>query len=353
MTRRSANYGPWGTSLHPDGRMELSAFWKGRMSALSRLPQSSWQTRRRWLAASMPLAAIVVCSPLWQLASQTAAADENGEDVESIQTINGDGAFVAKFSDGVEVELIGVSFNPSKDQLWWQPNGSVLQKGPYAESAPHMKNGPTSREFCWQWRGVDDNEIKTSWDVAGVETFGWGPGRPVDDEGNELKHLTAYSVPMKEAAVCDLAFTVDRPASKWSHYDTFQAGNVSSHIFHPPGFAVTGVTFDKPRQTDEGAFVTVGYMFPENREVRLKAIDHSGKTHLGKKEFAGGMSGFRQIAVTFPEVQAREIAKWIVETRRRANETRTYKNVSLHPGKLTKVEIEAGKDIGDEPKRTR
>jgi hypothetical protein len=195
-----------------------------------------------------------------------------------------------------------------------------------------------SREFCWQWRGVDD-EIKTGWNVAGVETFGWGPGRPVDDQGKELKDLTAYSVPMKEAAVCDLVFTVNRPASKWSHYDTIQAGNVSSHIFTPPGFAATGVTFDKPRQLEEGAFVTVGYMFPEDREVRLKAIDHSGETHLGKGEFAGSMSGFRQLAVTFPNVKAREIAKWIVETRRRATETRSFKNISLHPGKLTKVDI--------------
>ena len=74
---------------------------------------------------------------------------------------------------------------------------------------------------------------------------------------------------------------------------------------------------------------------------------------VGKGEFAGGMSGFRQLAVTFPDLKAREIAKWIVETRRRAKETRTFKNVSLHPGKLTKVEIAAEQELGDESKRTR
>jgi hypothetical protein len=333
--------------------MELSAFWKLRMAALSRFPQASWPKRRRWLAVSSIVAAIVVCSPLWQASSKTAAADESGAEAEAVVEPAGVGAFVAKFTGGVEVELIGVSFNPSKDQLWWQPNGSVVKKGPYAESAPHMKNGPTSREFCWQWRGVDEGEIKTSWHVAGVETFGWGPGRPVDDQGKELKRLTAYSVPMEEAAVCELAFTVDRPATKWSHYDTFQAGNVGAHIFHPPGFAVTGVTFDKPRQFEEGAFVTVGYMFPEDRELRLKAIDHRGKTHLGKGEFAGGMNGFRQLAVTFPKLKAHEIAKWVVQTRLRATETRTFKNVSLQPGKLTKVEIGDGDRDGEELKRTK
>jgi hypothetical protein len=78
MNRRTADYGPWSSSLHPDGRMELSAFWKRRMSALSRLPQSSWPMRRRWLAASLSLVALAVCSPLWRLSPQTAAADENG-----------------------------------------------------------------------------------------------------------------------------------------------------------------------------------------------------------------------------------------------------------------------------------
>jgi hypothetical protein len=251
------------------------------------------------------------------------------------------------------VELIGVSFNPSKEQLWWQPNGSVQPKGPYAESAPRMKNGPMSREFCWEWRGADNPEFKTSWDVAGVQTYGWGPGRPVDEKGKELKHLTAFAVPMDEAATCDLVFTVDRPATKWAHYDTFQAGNVSSHIFHPPGFAVTGVTFDKPREVEGGAFVTIGYMFPKDREVRLKAIDLSGETHLGEGEFAGGMSGFRQLAVTFPQLKPQEIASWIVETRQRATETRTFRNVSLQPGKLTKVEIATGKDADEKPAKKR
>jgi hypothetical protein len=299
------------------------------------------------------LMGLVVLSPLWRLSPETAAADGSTPDPATVAAPPTDGKFLAKFSEGVEVELIGVSLNPSKDQLWWQPNGSVLPKGPYAESAPHMKNGSMAREFCWEWRGADDKEIKTGWDVTGIVTHGWGPGRPVDDQGKEVKHLTAYSVPMDEAAVCDLMFTVDRPASKWAHYDTFQAGNVAAHIFHPPGFAVTGVTFGKPRQTDEGAFVTIGYMFPENREIRLKAIDHSGKTHLGEGEFAGGMSDFRQLAVTFPKLKSREIAKWIVETRRRAKETRVFKNVSLHPGKLTKVAIGADKDARQEPEKKR
>jgi hypothetical protein len=337
MSHRSL--GPWSTSLDSGWRVSLSPFWKRRMAALGRLSHQPWRLRRRSVALALAMMSAVTFAPLWRLSAEKALADEATAEPTVGAAAPGDGAFVARFSGGVEVELIGVSFNPSKGQLWWQPNGSVLPKAPYAEAAPHMKNGPMSREFCWQWRGVDESEIKTSWDVAGVQTFGWGPGRPVDDTGKELTHLTAYAVPMEEAETCDLVFTVDRPVSKWSHYDTFEAGHVSTSVFHPPGFAATGVTFDKPRQLEEGAFVTIGYMFPEDREVRLKAIDHSGKTHVGKGEFAGSMNGFRQLAVTFPKVKAREIAKWIVETRRRSRETKIFRNVSLHPGKLTKVDI--------------
>jgi hypothetical protein len=249
-----------------------------------------------------------------------------------------DAGFIARFSTGAEVELLGIAENPSEGTKWWRPDGTPLAKPPYVNSAPRMI-GELSRELCWRWRGADDPEIKLGWDVRGPLTSGWAPARPRDARGGELKQLTAYAVPMEEAESCEVHFSIDRPISAWMEYRTDNAGNASAFVSHAPGMPVNGVTFSRPRDIEGGTLVTIGYVLPRNHEVRLKAVDKGGQKHLGKGEFAGGMLEFRQLMVQFNGVKAKDIDTWIVEARERSTETMVFKNVSLHPGRMTAPEV--------------
>ena len=101
----------------------------------------------------------------------------------------------------------------------------------------------------------------------------------------------------------------------------------------------TGVTLDKPRAMDGGAFVVMGYKFPANVDARLIAVDGAGKRHIGKSEGGGGIWDFRQLAVQFADVQPQDIRTWIVEQRTRLTESVEFRNVSLDPETPTIVNV--------------
>jgi hypothetical protein len=341
MTRRPDHYGPWTTSLDSSSRLGLTAFWRRRMQAIAALPLAPRCTARRTLAGALLAAALIAAAPLVDFAPAAppqeagpAAADPAPESPPRNEN------FIVRFTNGVELELIGVSASPSNADSWQAPDGSPIP-APYKALRPaHNKwESPMLREFCWRWRGVDDPDIRTSWDVD-EETSGWGPIQPAGPDGNILKDLTAFVVPFNLVRpTCTLRFTVSYPGSKWQTFFQGQGGNVMANINTPPGQEPTGVTFDKPRAMDGGAFVVMGYKLPQDQDARLIAVDGAGKRHLGKSEFAGGMMGIRQLAVQFPDLKPDDIRTWIVEQRTRLTESVAFRNVSVDPETPTIVQL--------------
>lgn len=245
--------------------------------------------------------------------------------------------FLGRFSNGVEVELLGVSASPSNANSWHGPDGAPLA-APYQPPAGRGNtwNSPMLREVCWRWRGVEEPEMRTSWGFE-ANTNGWGHVDPIGPDGNVIKDLTAYVVPFTLIEPSGtLRFTLSYPGSQWQTYWQGQGGGVQSYG-RKDG---TGVTFDRPRALEGGAFVVMGYKLPMHLDARLSAIDGGGKRHVGKCEMAGSLNEFRQLAATFPDLAPANIRTWIVEQRLRVTETIAFRNVALEPGGATFVQVE-------------
>ncbi len=339
MTARRPSLGPWTTALDNGSQLELSAFWKRRMRSLAELPRASRRLRRRVLAGALAAAALLAATPLVDF-SPADAAGQADEPTAVDENPGPAGKFLARFSNGVEIELIGVSSTPSALESWRTPDGQPLV-APYFSLHPlrNTWNSPMLREVCWRWRGVDSPDIHTSWDVE-EDTHGWGPVQPGDADGKLIKDLTAFVVPFTVIRPsCTLRFTMSHPVSEWEEYWQGQGGHVSSFASHPPGQDVSGVTFDKPRSMDGGTFVVMVYRFGNDQDARLIAVDSDGKHHVGNGESGGNLMGFRQLAVRFPDLKPEHIRDYIVERRTRKFEFVMFRNVSLDPATPTLVQM--------------
>jgi hypothetical protein len=253
--------------------------------------------------------------------------------------------YIATFSNGATIELIGVTDSSANPNGWRGPDGVPLSAAPYKPiQAPRdVWDSPMLREICWRWTGADGPDVRTSWGVE-ENTNGWGPVRPGGADGNVIEDLEAFVVPFTVIRpTCTLQFTISFPGSHWQAYHQDQAGYVSSYG-QSDG---TGLTFDKPRAVDGGTLVVMAYKFPDEEEARLVAINASGKRQIGNGEPAGNLSGVRIMAVTFSDLQPGHIRSWLVERRTRVTETVKFQRVSLDPQTLTAVQTVWESDASD------
>jgi len=268
MNYQHTNFGPWTTSLDSGSRLQLSTFWRQRMRRLPGLA-SGVRSSRRTLAVALVLAISVGLLPLVELVP-AAPIDEATK-----------GDFVATFSNGVSVELIGLSENPSAEASWWRPDGTPLEKRPYHRMMAKM-GSPFSlaRELCWRWRGIDGADVQTGWGTEPAYN-GAGGGHAKDEQGRNVPELTAHAISLTGSPdTCTVKLSMSVPATPWETQVETQAGNPTSIGKRLPNGESAAVSFMVPRVEGNDTFVTVGYKIPG--EVRLTAIDVDGNLHVGK-----------------------------------------------------------------------
>jgi len=330
MKRPLQNFGPWASNLNSPTRLFLSSFWRRRMHTISQLRHTSTRVNRQVLVACGLVMLAIVGVPLVQFAPAAPAVE--GE--------KPDGPFVATFSNGVTVELIGLSVNPSPGEAWWKPDGSPLADRPYKESRARMSPGPDgiSREVCWRWQNPGDPDVQTHWGVIPhPNSFGQAFGR--DNEGNSVDGVTgwAFGLPTNRKT-CTLRFTMTLPSSEWESVIESQAGYTSGTSKAGPGGKTLSAMFGRPRLFGGDTVVTVTYQIPDH-EVRLVAEDHDGKLHIAKSTGGGGAGSFVQTEYLFAGVEPEQLATWQLQARTRKAEVIEFQNVSLHPDVASEVVI--------------
>ena len=97
---------------------------EGRLLAILDAGRSRRALTRVTLVAAVLVAACVV-TPLaaLRLAGRAVGSAEAAEKPAP--------ALKATLPSGVEVELVGISYHPSKGRPWWRPDGSPLSEAPY------------------------------------------------------------------------------------------------------------------------------------------------------------------------------------------------------------------------------
>jgi hypothetical protein len=296
------------------------------------------RTSPKALRSQSLIAVMTICATM--PSGSGARAQESGQrTAAAAQSANGEGEpFTAAFSNGVKIELVGVSVNPSEGQPWWTPDGMRMEKAPYATARVFITPGPNqiAREICWRWSNLpDDPDFEKRWEID-PSSNGGGGGRAWDANGQPIADLAAHAVTLPSTDGCTLRFKVSIGATPWK---TSITGDVRP--------STTSGTFDGVRQAavfgesifyDGGTLVTVSYRIPE-RTVRLVAVDRAGKTHTESSTQFGSVNDFIQATYRFAGIAPADIERFELQTQTRQFETIEFRGVSLHLGKYENVDI--------------
>lgn len=342
MNSNRDHFGPWTTALHHTNRLELSAFWKQRLHRLSALPKLPTRLRPSQVAAFLIVGLALLLVPRIEVETAAAAEDSklSAADLDSAATTldsaDASAPFTATFSNGVQVELIGLSENPSKDKPWWRPDGSPLAERPYNRVPAHMNGGfgTIGREVCWRWHNVPaDPDFDTNW--ATVPHYGGaGGGRAFDADGKEVPDLVAWAIQMpKSPGTCTFKFSVAVDYTPWK--TLFTDSGKSQGAMAGNG---NGVVFSPARVENDRTVITVSYRIPE-QAVRVVAIDVDDKLHTAGSSSSSSALGFYQSTYRFAKLPPDRIKRFELQGQTRRFETIEFRNVSLDPTKRTKVEI--------------
>jgi len=334
MKRPLQNFGPWASNLNSPTRLFLSSFWRRRMHTIAQLRHTPTRVKRQVLVACGLVMLAIIGVPLVQFAP-------------AVEAESADGPFVATFSNGVTVELIGLSVNPSPSEAWWKPDGSPLAERPYQESWARMGPGPggINREVCWRWQNPGDSDLQTQWGVIPhPNSFGRAFGQ--DHQGDSVEDVTgwAFGLPTNRKT-CTLRFTMTISSSEWETLMKMQAGPHGSTARADADGNPIGAAFGRPHLIDGDTVVTVSYQIL-GREVRLAAHDRDGKLHIAQLKSGGGARGFTQAEYHFQGVKPEQLTTWQLQARTRKAEVIDFQNVSLHPDQETEVVI---RRVGDDP----
>ena len=74
------------------------------------------------------------------------------------------------YSDGTEVELLGVAPHPSKGALWWRPDGSLVPQAPYEKLAVEpCAPGEADKgyEILARFTAAPPDDVDIRWQVGG------------------------------------------------------------------------------------------------------------------------------------------------------------------------------------------
>jgi len=77
----------------------------------------------------------------------------------------------ATLANGATVELIGLSYNPSKGQPWWNPDGTKLQQAPYVNDRSVFSGQPrrtTAYEYAYRARPNAAATVRVAHNVGGT-----------------------------------------------------------------------------------------------------------------------------------------------------------------------------------------
>jgi hypothetical protein len=354
MKNNHVQFGPWTTRLHYGNRLELSAFWRLRLGRLASLATSGERTNWPTTFALCVAAGLLIIQPLVRLdasqrgekqsavatAKQQAAGGQPLKDAAVTVRPQAGVPFTGIFSNGVKVQLVGLSENPSKGRSWWAPDGTQLHSAPYDHVPADMRadESQLAREICYRWiNKPDDPDFETGWDVS-PRKHGCGGGIAFDADGKKLDGFSAWAVAIPDAQdTFTLRFSVSIRATPWSTVFANEGRNLSAMSRVIDGVP-HGVIFGEPHEDKRGTSITVSHQIP-GKAVRLLAVDNHGLPSLGTSTGGAGSLGFSQVTYRYADLTPDKIERFELQSQKRLFETIEFRNVSLHPNHRTEVEI--------------
>ena len=282
-------------------------------------PGKRFRHRPTWTAiiTSMTLAAIALPTALiLTVRAQT-------EEIPVVQST--DSGFMAELSNGVTVELIGICEHPSKDKQWWRPDGNVMkeQDRPYEQLLLSALTYPENmlRELVVRVKGPTTEDVGIISNLVVGGTF----VKCNDDTWGNIIDVE------KTAERADIYLGV--ATGPWERAAMSPAKDGPRPVF--PGFA-----FTEAYDTNRGyGAVTITHKKNIHKEnYRVIAFDKDGKIYPADSYGGHKIDGMRQTTVIFRYLKAGQMN--LLEFQTRPYSWIAFKNVSLHPGHKTDVQVE-------------
>ena len=333
MSQQRMEFGPWSSSLDNGTRLELSAFWQRRMAGLARLPLGR-RLSRRWIAVGVIAALLMGATPLVDFSSRAIAEEEPAAVEKPSGKVEGE-EFVWRFSNGLEVELIGIAKNPSKGEPWWRPDGTPL-KNASLPAARYRSTGGRVRELAFRWRNMlDEPDQSRSWHTL-PHYGGAGGGVTVKEADGSILDVTGVSF---EGDPQEIAVTFTASVSSTPWRTAFESdGRNSMSSGNVVDGKIRSVAFAPAYDTKAGVAITVSYDLGKEAG-RVIAIDKAGQEHLATRQNSVGSTHFLQTTAKFDKLTLDKVERFELQAQSRTLETAVFHHVSMEAGHETKVRL--------------
>jgi beta-lactamase regulating signal transducer with metallopeptidase domain/uncharacterized GH25 family protein/thiol-disulfide isomerase/thioredoxin len=239
-------------------------------------------------------------------------------------------------SNGITVEILGVSKHPLGKQSWWQPDGRPLGEAPY-ETFTGVDRIPDARELrerdyyyfavlmSGNTRTMHNTSFRFSREARHVNTGVAGKG------GNLLPNIHAFaaSFPRSQQAA-NIHFGV--AAGEWQTVATTKDGRSVK------GKEAKQVRFSNLTESNNQTSVKVSDKLGECA-YRLVAIDHDGKLHNAAVKDYVGSGNSRSFTALFGSLPLSDIKEFQYQTC--PFEWVEFKDISLRPKKNETPQLES------------
>jgi beta-lactamase regulating signal transducer with metallopeptidase domain len=240
--------------------------------------------------------------------------------------------FEARLPSGIMIELLGVSENPSKDKPWWRPDGSPLGERPYDSMIGPVSSDQShvAREFAVLLHKIPSEPVGTQMEFKPTYNAAAG-GNPKLINKYEGK-LDAMAVSLPDQATVTVRFAVaDGPwETIWESWES--GGREQKYIGTQKG----SFGFLSIDEKDRGVTVALvqDIIGPE---MRVIAVGVDGREHRASASSEGGAGNFSQILARFSKLSVKDVKGFRLQ--KRPYHWIEFRNVSLHPGQKTDVQI--------------
>jgi serine/threonine protein kinase len=242
--------------------------------------------------------------------------------------------FIARLPQGA-VELVALSYYPSTNELWWAPDGRPAKEGPFVTKA----SGNSTADFQMfamvaRLRDVPADASKPVWKLEPRNS--WAEGKVISGSAGNTGNLAMISAklprPTQTANV-----KIGIASGAWETIAKAQARAISPS---PQPSAHGEVVFLTPSAKDDSLRLTATHTI-KDMELRLVAVEADGTEHVGSDVEQMLSDTMGNTTVTFAGLSLNRAIQRHVEFRFQVRPYRwvEFRNVSLEPGRKTRVEV--------------
>ena len=242
--------------------------------------------------------------------------------------------FIGTLADGVTIELVGVSKNPTEGKEWWRPDGALLDEPPYHTRGDGVVIEDDAKYKAYQLvarvKGVNGEDIK--WQVPGGSQSTY-TGQPMDESGRRITDLRAMAVNQPRGKDSTLV-RIGVAAGEWEIVATHSSTKREMTYDIDNG----AISFGVPYEKDNTIYLPVTHTKRTFREqaIRVFAVDY------GDRDYTGSVSGYGGNILSSQTCEfglpLEDIKEFQFKTR--PFQWITFQNVSLRRSAKTDVQVE-------------